>query len=416
MTRADMTDINEYAERLKSAIQNNKLGFDRELLHFAQRYALSPETKKKAVLSTYKLVTNNADKIVKNETVNLIDTIVADYSAQQYHQQGAVLSMQERLLSSEYEKRREITFSCSQLQKSYTEDFTLGEIDIEIRKGEITGVVGENGNGKTTFFRIVAGELTHDKGEINYPFLQQSSGSKHDIDWGLVKSRIAFVPQELPNCYGNLRHYLQYEAAIHGIKGKDNLLQVDYIIERLGLQNHIDKKWKALSGGFKFRFALAKALVWQPDMMILDEPLANLDVNAQVSILRDIKHLATSISNPIAVFISSQHLHEIEAIADNLLFLRDGKAIFNDAIENLGADRAENVFEVGATMSYPQFVALFPKSMEVSIRHDGLHYIVITPLSFGKMDLLKILVANDVDLRYFRDISYSTKKFFMQAA
>jgi ABC-2 type transport system ATP-binding protein len=224
------------------------------------------------------------------------------------------------------------------------------------------------------------------------------------------------VPQELPSWYGNLRHQLQYEAAIHGIKGKDNLLQVDCIIERLGLQSHIDKKWQELSGGFKFRFALAKALVWQPDMMILDEPLANLDMNAQLSILRDIKHLATSVSNPIAVFISSQHLYEIEAISDNLLFLRDGKALFNSPMQNLGVGHTENIFEIGAAINYEKFVNLFSESITVSIKHDGLQYIVTTPLSFGKNELLKILLANDIDLRYFRDISCSSKKFFMRGA
>lgn len=411
-----MTDINEFAERLKSAIRDNKLGFDREMLHFIQRYALSPEIKKKAILNIYKLVKNNADTLVKNETIELINTIVDNYSPEQFQQQVALLSMQERLLGNEYEKRREDAFSCTGLLKSFGKDFSLGKIDIKIRKGEITGVVGENGNGKTTFFRIVAGDLTYDEGEIKYPFLKQSSSDNRNIDWALVKSRIAFVPQELPNLFGDLRHHLQYEAAIHGIRGKDNLLQVEYIIQRLGLQNHIHKKWKALSGGFKLRFALAKALVWQPDMMILDEPLANLDVNAQLSILRDIKHLATSVSNPIAVFISSQHLHEVEAIADNLIFLQNGKALFNDAIENLGRDRINNIFEVGISINYPQFMALFPKNMEVSIRHDGLHYIVVTPASFSKIDLLNIFITNDLDLCYFRDISRSSKKYFMQAA
>lgn len=414
--RTDIDNIKNYAQRLKDAIHNNELGFDRELLHFAQQYALTPETRKKAVLATYKLARATTDDNIKTDIIKLIDNIVADFSPVDYYQLNSLLSAKEREFSQKYNKNREITFKCSQLKKSFKQAFTLGEVDLSIRKGDITGVIGENGNGKTTFFRMVAGELAHDTGIIEYPFLQQSSNNKKDIDWALVKSRIAFVPQELPSWYGNLRHHLQYEAAIHGIKGKDNLLQVDYIIERLSLQNHIDKKWKELSGGFKFRFALAKALVWQPDMMILDEPLANLDVNAQLSILRDIKHLATSVTNPIAVFISSQHLHEIEAIADNLLFLREGKVIFNDSIKNLGAERTENTFEIGTSLNYQQFIALFSETMTVSIRHYGLHYIVTTPLSFSKTDLLKILIAHDIDLHYFRDISCSSKMFFMQAA
>ncbi|MGH8499820.1 MAG: hypothetical protein ACRERV_13605, partial [Methylococcales bacterium] len=171
-----------------------------------------------------------------------------------------------------------------------------------------------------------------------------------------------------------------------------------------------------LSGGYKLRFALARALVWQPNMMILDEPLANLDVNAQLSMLRDIKNLASSVNNPIAVFISSQHLHEIEAIADNLLFLRDGCAVFNDSIKLLGLDRDVNTYEIAADLGQRDFIELFPESMPVSIKHDGLHFVVTTPVQLNATTILKIFVENQVEIRYFRDISRSSKKYFNRAA
>ena len=89
--------------------------------------------------------------------------------------------------------------------KRFKGGFALGPIDVEIKRGQITGVVGENGNGKTTFFRVVVGELAQDEGSLAYPFLGQADPN---INWHNVKSNIAYVPQELPRWYGSLRENL----------------------------------------------------------------------------------------------------------------------------------------------------------------------------------------------------------------
>lgn len=409
-----MSDIQTKAQQLRADIRERRHGFDRDLIGFAQRFALSYDTKKEIILEARRLAAQDVGDAENNtHALDLVDRVVKEYSEQLYRKSRMELMQKDIEIRSGYIKCRSLTFRCSGLTKHFKTGFTLGEIRLELRKGDITAVVGENGNGKTTFFRIVAGDLKHDQGLIAYPFLGQSSERR--IDWGLVKSRIAYVPQELPAWPGNLRHQLQYQAAIHGIRGDANLSQVEYVIQRMGLEDHLNKKWKELSGGFKLRFALAAALVWQPDMMILDEPLANLDVNAQLSMLRDIKNLASSVSHPIAVFISSQHLHEIEAIADHLLFLRDGKAVFNDSIKLLGLDREVNTYEVVAEIGQRDFIDLFPESMPVSIKHDGLHFIVSTPEEITATSILKIFVENDVEVRYFRDISRSSKNYFRRA-
>ncbi len=106
-----------------------------------------------------------------------------------------------------------------------------------------------------------------------------------------------------------------------------------------------------MSGGYRTRFELAKALISRPKLLILDEPLAPLDVLAQLLFLRDVKELAASKRQPLAVIISSQHLYEIEAVADKLVFLNDGVLEFYGRPEEIGADRWENTFELVTPVS-----------------------------------------------------------------
>ncbi len=138
--------------------------------------------------------------------------------------------------------------------------FCLSPIDLELNLGEITAVVGENGNGKTTLLRMLAGDLAISEGELSYPLLTENSQK----DWYYIKQNIAYLPQELPKWYGSLMNNLHFTATIHGIKGDDNIREVSWMIYRLGLEEYRKAKWSEISSGYKTRFSLARALVWKP--------------------------------------------------------------------------------------------------------------------------------------------------------
>ncbi|WP_089727185.1 ABC transporter ATP-binding protein [Candidatus Thiosymbion oneisti] len=414
MTRQMMNGIATEATRLRKAIETESVGFQSRVLSFVRDYSADADLERAAIMANLKLstLTGAARDAVKQELYDLIDRVLAAYSPQAVQKLAARREYTDLDETSRYLDRKTIAYRCCRLTRSFGKSFTLGPIDLTLRRGDIAGVVGENGNGKTTLFRLIAGELAADGGELEYPGLDASSTAR--IDWPEVKSRIAYVPQELPRWRGHLKQILQYEAAIHGIRGAENDYEVDFIVERLGLGAHLGKRWRELSGGYKFRFALARALVWRPELMILDEPLANLDVNAQLAVLRDIKAMATNVSHPIAVFISSQHLHEIEAIADRILFLRKGEASFNDRRVRLGDDRQKNVFELACELPVPALQAAIGGRLPlpVPITQDGLHYTLTTETDVSATDVLQILLETGVRIQYFRDISRSTKGLF----
>ncbi|MDJ0728781.1 MAG: ATP-binding cassette domain-containing protein [Crocosphaera sp.] len=305
-----------------------------------------------------------------------------------------------------------IVVYASNITKQYSgkvSDFKLILPELELKFGEITSLVGENGNGKTTLLRIIIGELAQSSGVLKYPVLIDLK--KHN--WYQIKQQIAYIPQELPKWSGLLVDNLHFAAAIHGIKGKENEDEVDFILWRLGLDKYRNATWNEISGGFKMRFALAKALVWKPKLLVLDEPLANLDVNTQLLFLQDLRYLADSLAHPKAIILSSQHLYEVESITNNIVFIKEGSVLYNGKLANFGEDREENAFELGCRLSKEELMDILEKISYTEIQIIGHHqYIVNTSRSITANDMMKLFIDHNITLKYFRDISKSTRRLF----
>jgi ABC-type multidrug transport system ATPase subunit len=409
-------DLDTRAEELKSALRAQTARASKALIAFAEEHAVTPDLGHEAIVlkQSFSRAEDDAHQgRVIEEMVDLVDRVVADHRARGDGEDARQRREARLRLASLYRARepeREVVFSCSNLGKIYRKSgFELGGVDLTLRRGRITGVVGQNANGKTTLFRLVAGELEPDEGTLCFPTIGGDGG---DIDWAAVRESMAYVPQELPKWYGSLVQNIQYEAALHGLRGYDNREQVDFIIERMGLEEHLAKPWKQLSGGFKLRFALARALVWRPKLLLLDEPLANLDFKAQLIVLKDLRDLANSLRYPMAVLVSSQHLHEIEAVSDDILFLRKGEVVYNGPTRELGEARQHNTFELGCPLTEKELRQVLADFPVEHLYYSGLSFVVTTPRSVPGNDLVRALDAKGVEIAYFRDISGSIKQLF----
>ncbi|MDX2248577.1 MAG: ABC transporter ATP-binding protein [Bacteroidia bacterium] len=320
-------------------------------------------------------------------------------------------SIPEIPLKGEVELRENSTvFDGKGITKSFYSSrytFQLPPIDLQLRLGEITGVVGENGNGKTTLLRMVAGDLEASGGTLSYPYFP-------DKDWYRIKQNIAFITQQLPVWQGYLKENLHFTAAIHGLKGKENEDRVEFIIHRLGLSRYEDALWSEISSGYKLRFELARALVWNPGLLIIDEPLANLDINTQQVFLQDLRYLADSTQYPVSILLSSQHLHEVESIADNIIFIKNGETLYNGKMKDFGQDRTQNLFELNTPMSKTELVIRLSSLEGIEIEDIGQHIIFHTTLNIDANTLLSELIKANVPVDYFRNISTSTLKLFRE--
>lgn len=284
--------------------------------------------------------------------------------------------------------------------------FALQPLNVQLRFGEITGIVGENGNGKTTLLRILAGELSSDTGTITYPALQAG-----DTNWYDAKSQFVFIPQRIPRWYGSLLDNLRFFASIHGIRNIENNKQVEYILFRLGLDKFRDLKWSELSSGYRLRFELAKTIMRRPKLILLDEPLANLDINAQQLFLQDLTFFARSEKHPLSIVLSSQQLHEVESISNNIIFIKQGETIYNGNQTSFATERITNTFEVSGSFNREQLQQIF-KEYSIKIEDAGTTTVVTLDKEISNDIFLQTLLSNKISISYFRDISTSTRKLF----
>lgn len=289
------------------------------------------------------------------------------------------------------------------LTKKYGAGFTLGPIDLEVKSGEIIGLVGENGNGKTTLLRSLCGDLKPTSGSIKYNF-----PCKDDYD---LRTKLVYIPQRTDTWRGTMYENLVFTTANYGYKPEENKAVVDLIITRLGLRPFRKHSWNSLSSGYKMRFELARMLLRKPKILLIDEPLANLDILAQQTILDDFRNIAGSPYRPIAIVLSSQQLYEVEKTSQQVVFLKKGSQ------RNLKSQEAEEVqfiveFETDDTLS--NLKEKLSSISLVSLEQNGGTFVAHFPMHTTVDIFLETVLKEKIQLVYFRNITHSTRRFFIK--
>ncbi len=395
--------------------QDNKKGAD-ILMKLAKEYSRSELLQSEAALLKTELATAPDEPGIKasilHDMIDLADKIY-EHSGK-YFQDQEKNEKQELVRQTWWEARvpQKTIFSCEHITKRYpSSDFTLTDISLQLRSGEITGVVGENGNGKTTLLKIIGGILRPDKGKLSYGELQKN---ENEVEWDIIKPQIAYLSQELGRMVGSVKKSIQYTAALHGIFGNENDKEVTNIIRRLGLSKYENSNWEHLSGGYKLRFALASILVWKPKLMVLDEPLANLDINTQMRVLSDLKELSQSIKHPIAIIMSSQNIEEIESVSDNMIVLKKGVMRHYGPVNSVDETRKKNLFEFKSLLSREELEARLANFDYTGLDYNGFYFFISTSVDVTRSYFLQYCSENNIPLSYFQDISSSTKKLLIQ--
>ncbi len=191
----------------------------------------------------------------------------------------------------------------------------LGGLSLELKRGEIAGLLGLNGAGKTTIMKLMTGLLFPDAGEVSVFGLPPSDVAS--------KKRIGFLP-ELPYFYpySTAAEALIYYAGLSGLKGPAARARVDAVIEKVGLKPHASKKAAEFSKGMMQRLGVAQAIVHDPELLILDEPVSGLDPLA----IHEIRELISQFNGEgKTVFLSSHSISELEKITDRVFILVQGR-------------------------------------------------------------------------------------------
>lgn len=290
--------------------------------------------------------------------------------------------------------------------KSYGSNrFSLGPVSVEINKGQVYGLVGENGNGKTTLLRILANEISFNDGSLNYSFNEKS---KNEYD---LRTKLVYIPQRTEKWYGSLKDNLKFVLSNHGVSPEENETRTLMMIARFGLWNYKHLKWSELSSGYKMRFELARILLRKPEILLLDEPLANLDVLAQQVILEDLKSIANSVNHPIALILSSQQLYEVEKISDKVIFLKNGK--YKDNSEVNDDDENQLIIEIDTNENRDKLLEVFKDFNMEKLNFNGGVYVAYFSSETQFYEVISALGNAKAEIIYIRNISSSTRRFFV---
>ena len=209
--------------------------------------------------------------------------------------------------------------------KKNKKTLALQNFNIQIKKGSIHGLLGPNGAGKSTFINILGSLVKKDSGNINICNLNIDSETKQS------KFKIGIVPQELNiDPFFTPYELLELQAGLYGIRKAKR--KTDEILENVGLIDQKNSYARTLSGGMRRRLLVAKALVHSPEMLILDEPTAGVDVDLRKSLwnyIKKINKLGTTIC------LTTHYLEEAEELCDRITILNNGKVIKDDTKNNL---------------------------------------------------------------------------------
>ena len=210
-------------------------------------------------------------------------------------------------------------------KNSSSEKVALENLNLSIPKGSIFGLLGPNGAGKSTFINILADLVKKTSGEINV------LGVDQERDLKKVKSLMGIVPQELNiDPFFTPYELLEIQAGLYGVSQKNR--KTSQILEMLSLSDKSQTYARTLSGGMRRRLLIAKAMVHDPEILILDEPTAGVDVELRSNLWNNIYLLR---SKGKTIILTTHYLHEAEELCDTIAIIDKGKLLACDTKENI---------------------------------------------------------------------------------
>ena len=267
---------------------------------------------------------------------------------------------------------KKIALSFKNLTKIYKPNNTnsitaLNNLNLDVNEGEIFGLIGPNGAGKTTFINILGGTVIKTSGEVNV------WGFDLDKNPRQIRASVGIVPQEVNlDPFFSPRKLLELQAGMYGIKKKDRI--TDQVLKIVSLEKYANSYARSLSGGMKRRLLVAKALVHQPPIIILDEPTAGVDVELRKNLWENVKQLN---KQGVTIILTTHYLKEAELMCDRIGVLNKGNLVALDSTQNLlnriqmkkVTFKLNNKIELDENM-FKSLKIIYNKDNELSLSYD----------------------------------------------
>jgi ABC-2 type transport system ATP-binding protein len=216
------------------------------------------------------------------------------------------------------------------LVKRYGEKIAVNDVSFSVKRGEFFGFLGPNGAGKTSTISSITGTARFDSGEIKV------FGFDVVKDYREARRKVGISPQEFNiDIFATPRDILYFVGGYFGIPKKERLERIERVLNQFGLGDYANKPFRALSGGYKRRVMLARAMVHDPELIILDEPTAGVDVELRHDLWRILTELNRSGKT---IFLTTHYLEEAQRLCSRCGIIFNGKLVLLESKEELIKD------------------------------------------------------------------------------
>ena len=218
-------------------------------------------------------------------------------------------------------------------KKSSNQIYAINNLNLDVQQGEIFGLLGPNGAGKTTFINILAGTVIKTSGTVNV------WGFDLDKNPRQVRASIGIVPQEVNlDAFFSPKKLLDLQAGLYGVKNSQKITET--ILKLVSLDKQANSYSRNLSGGMKRRLLIAKAMVHQPPILILDEPTAGVDVELRKNLWENVKELNKI---GVTIILTTHYLYEAQEMCDRIAIINKGDLVALDTTKKLLREASKKV-------------------------------------------------------------------------
>ena len=287
-----------------------------------------------------------------------------------------------------------IALSVKKLTKIYSknksdnsQEKALNNLSFEVKQGEIFGLLGPNGAGKTTFLSILAGTVVKTEGSVNV------WGFDLDLNPRQVRASIGIVPQEINlDAFFSPRKLLELQAGLYGVPKKNRI--TDIILEMVALEKQADSYSRSLSGGMKRRLLIAKAMVHQPPILVLDEPTAGVDVELRKNLWENVKALN---KEGVTIILTTHYLFEAQEMCDRIAIIDKGNLVVLDTTQKL-LDRIQTKKIIFKTSQINNIKDLVLSGVQFSIVDAYTIVAIYEKNSFKFDDVVSVIKRNNIEI------------------
>ena len=287
-----------------------------------------------------------------------------------------------------------IALCVENLTKVYTNNKKAGSsnkalncLSFDVKKGEVIGLLGPNGAGKTTFLSILAGTVTKTRGIVSV------WGFDLDLNPRQVRASIGIVPQEINlDAFFSPRKLLELQAGLYGVPKKDRI--TDIILKMVSLEKQADSYARSLSGGMKRRLLIAKAMVHQPPILVLDEPTAGVDVELRKNLWENVKSLN---KEGVTIILTTHYLFEAQEMCDRIAIIDKGNLVALDTTQKL-LDRIQTKKITFKVSKIPSNINLILPGVQFNFKMGNIITAIYEKNSFKFDVVADVLKKNNIEI------------------